>query len=376
MAKAPAIGFVEPMKALGVTSVPPGAWRCEIKYDGYRALAGVARGQAPQLWSRNANSLAGDYPEVVAALARLKCRDALLDGEIVALDEKGRSRFQLLQQRGAAGARPAIAFYLFDILRLDGASLIGEPIERRRAVLERLLPKPAGPLRLSPVFEVEPAALLAEAGRHGLEGIVAKAAGSRYEPGRRSGAWLKCRIASEQEFVIGGYTPPEGGRTHFGALLVGYYDSGQLLYAGKVGTGFSGRILAELAGKLEPLRQDACPFANLPSAKRSRFGAPMNAAALRHIRWVRPVTVCQVRFAEWTDDGRLRHPVYLGLRKDKPATEVVREAPGVGSTGSAKASAPRARGLSPAGSDARPARAPRGRSPATAAPAVPRRARK
>ncbi|HYC69789.1 MAG TPA: non-homologous end-joining DNA ligase, partial [Opitutaceae bacterium] len=332
-----ALAFVPLMKALGVMSVPSGAWRCEIKYDGYRALAGVVRGQRPHLWSRNEKSLAADYPEIVAALAKVKCRDALLDGEIVALDAEGRSRFQLLQQRSAAGARPPIAFYIFDLLRLDGVDLTSEPLERRRAVLDRLLADPPDPLRLSPAFEVEPAQLLAEAGRLGLEGIVAKAAGSLYEAGRRSGAWLKCRIASEQEFVIGGFTPPEGGRTHLGALLVGHYDGSRLLYAGKVGTGFSDRTLAELAGLLEPLRQEACPFANLPSAKRSRFGAPMNSAALRHIRWVRPVLVCQVKFSEWTDDGRLRHPVYLGLRKDKRAEEVVREAPGVKASAGARA---------------------------------------
>lgn len=330
MAAVPAIGFVVPMKALGVTAVPPGEWTCEIKYDGYRALAAVQRGRTPRIWSRNEKSLAEDYPEIVEGLKRLDCRDALLDGEIVALDEQGRSRFQLLQQRSSAGTRPPIALYVFDLLRRDGVSLIREPIERRRAALERLLPKPLGPLRLSPVFRIPPADLLAEAGRLGLEGIVAKAAGSAYEPGRRSGAWLKCRIASEQEFVIGGFTAPEGGRAHFGALLVGHYAGGRLLYAGKVGTGFSGQTLAELSAALEPLRQTACPFADLPSAKRSRFGAPMNAAALRSIRWVRPRLVCQVKFAEWTGDGRLRHPVYLGLRADKKAAEVVREAPGVG----------------------------------------------
>lgn len=194
-------------------------------------------------------------------------------------------------------------------------------------MLERLLATPPGPIRLSPVFTVVPAQLLAEVARLGLEGIVAKAAGSLYEPGRRSGAWLKCRIASEQEFVIGGCTPPEGRRTHFGALLVGYHQGSQLRYAGKVGTGFTGRTLAELAAKLAPLRQSDCPFADLPSARRSRFGALMNAAALRRLHWVRPVLLCQVKFAEWTDDGRLRYPVYLGLRADKRATDVVREAP-------------------------------------------------
>ena len=303
-----------------------GAWRCEIKFDGYRALAGVQRGRAPRLWSRNEKSLAEDYPEVVAALAKLPCRDALIDGEVVALDASGRSHFQLLQQRAVAEARPPICYYAFDLVQLDGRSLRDEPIEVRRAALDKLFAKAPEPLRLSTVFTVAPAELLREAKRLGLEGIVAKAAGSAYESGRRSGAWLKCRISSEQEFVIGGYTPPEGSRTHFGALLVGYYAGGKLMYAGKVGTGFDRRKLGELHARFVPRARANCPFANLPATNRPRFGEAMNAAAMRRVHWLKPDLVCQVRFSEWTGDGRLRQPVFLGLRKDKRATEVVREA--------------------------------------------------
>jgi bifunctional non-homologous end joining protein LigD len=318
--------FIEPMKALGVTAIPAGDWRCEIKFDGYRALAGLQRGHVPRLWSRNQKSLAADYPEVVAALRKLKCRDALIDGEVVALDAKGRSHFQLLQQRAAAEARPPLFYYAFDLLQLDGRSLRDEPIEARQAALARLLTRAPAQLRLSTVFTVAPEKLLHEAARLGLEGIIAKAARSTYEPGRRSGAWLKCRIASEQEFVIGGYTPPEGGRTHFGALLVGYYADGKLMYAGKVGTGFDRRKLAELHARFEKRRRATCPFANLPATNRPRFGEAMNAATMRRVHWLKPDLVCQVRFSEWTQDGRLRQPVFLGLRKDKAAREVVREA--------------------------------------------------
>ncbi len=321
-------GFVQPMKALGVTAIPAGEWHSEIKFDGYRALAVLVRGEPPQLWSRNRLSFADDYPELVAAFRKLRCRDALIDGEIVALDEKGRSHFQLLQQRGGE-SRPPIYYYAFDLLQLNGRSFLSEPIEARRAALERLLTKPPDKIRLSATFDVSPAQLLKEAGRLGLEGIVAKSAGSLYEPGRRSGAWLKCRISSEQEFVIGGYTPPEGGRHYFGALLIGYYDDGKLLYAGKVGTGFDEKSLGELHRIFQRRRRTKCPFANLPATGRSRFGRPMNAAAMREVHWLRPELVCQVRFAEWTQGGQLRHPVFLGLRKDKPAREVVREAPGV-----------------------------------------------
>lgn len=314
------------MKALGVTAIPAGDWRCEIKFDGYRALAGVHRGSPPRLWSRNEKSLAADYPEVVAALRQLRCQDALIDGEVVALDAKGRSHFQLLQQRAAAEARPPIHYYAFDLLQLDGRSLRDEPIEVRQAALAKLFAKAPPPVRLSAVFVVPPEELLREAGRLGLEGIVAKAAGSLYEAGRRSGAWLKCRISSEQEFVIGGYTPPDGTRTHFGALLIGYYADGKLLYAGKVGTGFGQRKLAELHARFQRLERKDCPFANLPATNRPRFGTPMNAAAMRRVHWLKPELVCQVRFAEWTEGGNLRHPVFIGMRKDKAAKEVVREA--------------------------------------------------
>jgi bifunctional non-homologous end joining protein LigD len=169
--------------------------------------------------------------------------------------------------------------------------------------------------------------LFEQARKLGLEGIVAKAAGSRYEAGRRSGAWLKCRISSEQEFVIGGFTPPDGSRQYFGALLLGYYRGKELLYAGKVGTGFDVKRLAELHARMTARTRPTCPFANLPATGRSRFGQTMNAAAMASVHWLRPELVCQVRFSEWTSDGRLRHPVYVGLRKDKSARDVVREAP-------------------------------------------------
>jgi bifunctional non-homologous end joining protein LigD len=318
--------FIPPMKALGVDEVPAGAWLSEIKFDGYRALGILQRGQPPRLWSRNEKPLEPDYPEIAAALAQLRCRDAIIDGEIVALDAQGRSHFQLLQQREVAEARPPICYYVFDLLRLDGRSYVNEPIERRRAALENLLKKPPAGVRLSAAFDAPPASLFAQAQKLGLEGIVVKAAGSLYEPGRRSGAWLKCRISSEQEFVIGGYTPPDGARQYFGALLLGYYRGKELIYAGKVGTGFDVKRLAELHGKMAARTRSGCPFANLPASGRSRFGQTMNAAAMARVHWLRPELVCQVRFSEWTSDGRLRHPVFVGLRRDKSARDVVREA--------------------------------------------------
>lgn len=317
--------FVEPMKALGVSAIPPGPWLTELKFDGYRCLGLVSGGQA-SLWSRNRRELSEHYPELVAALRRLPCRSAVLDGEIAALDEKGRSRFQLLQRRDAAAGRPPIVYYLFDLLRRDGESLLARPIEERKVQLKRLLQGASPVLRLSAVLPSPPERVLAEAAKHGLEGVVLKRPGSVYEPGRRSGAWVKKRISLDQEFVIGGFTPPGGSRTHFGAILVGYWDAhGALHYAGKVGTGFNAKLLASLHRKFLAHAQEACPFAGLPQARKPRYGPGMTRAAMREVTWLKPRLVAQIKFSEWTGEGHLRQPVFLGLREDKRAAEVVRE---------------------------------------------------
>ncbi|MDO8540986.1 MAG: non-homologous end-joining DNA ligase [Opitutaceae bacterium] len=318
--------FIPPMKALSVDAVPAGDWRLEIKLDGYRAIA-VLNDGAVELWSRNYKPLTADYPEVVAALRSLRLSNGVIDGEIVALDEGGRSRFQLLQQRDLSPKRSPIVYYVFDLLHHDGRSLVRLPLEERQGALQALVGKGTPALRFSPVFETTPDKLLDEVRRRGLEGIIAKAAGSLYEPDRRSGAWLKCKVHGEQEFVIGGFTPPKNSRPHFGAILVGYYANGEFMYAGKVGSGFDHALLGSLHREFLKRRIDECPFANLPMSRKSRFGAGMNRSAMREVTWVRPELVCQVRFTEWTEDGMLRHPVFLGLRTDKRAREVVREAP-------------------------------------------------
>lgn len=323
------------MKALSVDAVPAGEWRVEVKLDGYRAVAVINDGRV-ELWSRNHKPLDADYPEVVAALEKLPCANAVLDGEVVALDEQGRSRFQLLQGRGL-GERPRIAYYVFDLLHHDGRSLLGEPLETRQAQLAELVGKRAGVLRVSPVFDAEPAAMLEAVRQQGLEGIIAKRARSLYEPDRRSGTWLKCKVQGEQEFVIGGFTPPKNSRPYFGALLVGYYARGRLMYAGKVGSGYSHTRLRELHAEFLKRRIDACPFVNLPTPRTSRFGGGMTAGMMREVTWVAPELVAQVRFTEWTEEGMLRHPVFLGLRKDKTAREVVRE---TGPGGAATEAAP------------------------------------
>jgi bifunctional non-homologous end joining protein LigD len=321
--------FIPPMKALSVDQVPSGKWRLEIKLDGYRAEAVINHG-AVELWSRNHKLLTADYPEVVTALEALRCENAVIDGEVVALDAEGRSRFQLLQGRGLPGARPHIVYYAFDLLHLDGQSLVDRPIEERQDALKQLVPKTHPLLRSSPVFEMAPEKLLEAVRQQGLEGVIAKRPGSLYEPDRRSGTWLKCKVHGEQEFVIGGYTPPKNTRPYFGALLVGYYHRGDLIYAGKVGSGYNHALLKSLYGEFQKRRLDACPFANLPTPRRPRFGTGMTAGEMRKVTWVKPELVCQVRFTEWTSDGLLRHPVFLGLRRDKSARDVVRETAPIG----------------------------------------------
>ncbi len=321
--------FITPMKALGTEQVPKGRWRCEIKFDGYRAVAVLNAGKV-ELWSRNHKPLDAAYPEVAAALARVKCRNAVLDGEIVALDATGRSRFQLLQGRDL-GERPLIVFYLFDIMHLDGRSTVGLPLEERQQLLLQLLKTPKHPLQLSTWFDdVEPGDFMEAAREQGLEGIIAKQHASPYEAGQRSGAWLKCKVHGEQEFVIGGFTPPQRSRPFFGAILIGYYQGGELLYAGKVGTGFNYALLESLHGEFLKRKREECPFANLPMEQKPRFGRGMTRGEMKKVTWIKPELVAQIKFAEWTHDGILRQPVFLGLRTDKAAKEVRREAGAVG----------------------------------------------
>jgi bifunctional non-homologous end joining protein LigD len=316
--------FVEPMKAKLVGSMPPGDWIYEIKFDGYRALA-LRGGSETQILSRNQKDLGSKFPEVKDSIAALDVQDAIIDGEIVALDEKGRSSFQLLQSFDMGEQRPPIFFYAFDLLWLNGKNLQNLPIEERKAKLEELLKKPPGVIRYSVSFTRDIPELLDRAHKLGLEGLIGKRCGSRYEAGKRTGAWIKVKLHQEQEFVIGGYTEPEGSRKYFGALLVGFYESKNLKFGGRVGTGFSDKLLRSLYSELQKIRVDTCPFYNLPAVGRSRWDQGLTVAEMRRCRWVKPVMVCQIKFTEWTRDDRLRQPVFLGIREDKKADEVVRE---------------------------------------------------
>ena len=317
--------FIEPMKATLLNEPPAGAdWIYELKFDGYRALA-MKNGNSVRLFSSNAKDFTKRFPEIAEGISSLPARGAILDGEIVALDAEGRSSFQLLQAIELGEERPPIAFYAFDLLSLDGVKCLDQPLRSRRERLATLLRGAEEPIRYSAAIKGDPRRLLQEIARRGLEGIIGKERDSVYEPGRRSRAWIKLKCLHEQEFVIGGYTPPEGTRQHFGALLVGYYEKEALRFAGKVGTGFNEALLKSLHRKMQALSREACPFAGMPGTTRSRWSKSIGSPETLH--WVEPRIVCQLRFTAWTHDGKLRHPVFLGVREDKDAREVVRERP-------------------------------------------------
>lgn len=325
--KAVKLEFITPMKATLVAEPPAeGEWLYELKFDGYRALA-LKIGEEVQLLSSNAKDFSARFAEIAEAVAALPSRTAIFDGEIVALDEEGRSSFQMLQTLETGEERPPLAFYIFDLLHHDGADLRDKPLHERRRQLSALLKRAAEPLRYSAEIRGDPQRLLDEVWQRGLEGIIGKERDSRYEPGRRSHSWIKLKCVAEQEMVIGGYTPPEGTRKHFGALLVGYYRGKDLQFAGKVGTGFDTASLKSLHQKMRALHRATCPFANLPEKQQGRWRQNITPREMKRCHWITPALVCQVRFGEWTRDGKLRQPVFLGLREDKEAREVVRETP-------------------------------------------------
>ena len=223
------------------------------------------------------------------------------------------------------GRKSPIYLYAFDLLQLDGKSLIGLPLEARKNVLEKLCAGAGEPIRYSGAIGNDAKRLLEEVKRRGLEGIIGKQRDSAYEPGRRSGAWIKLKCANEQEFVIGGYTPPQGARKHFGAILVGYYDDNKLVFAGKVGTGFTAKSLSILHKKFLKEARDDCPFVDLPSKQNGQWVQGITPSMMKKMHWVNPKFVAQIKFVEWTRDGKLRAPVFLALREDKKPTDVVRE---------------------------------------------------
>jgi bifunctional non-homologous end joining protein LigD len=311
------IEFFEPMLACAVTELPTDhrRWTFEIKLDGYRCLAGKD-GRAVKLWSRRGNLYNREFPGIARACAALPS-NVLLDGEIVALDEQGRASFNLLQHRRSKAS--AIRFYAFDLLVYDGRNTMGLELLERRRLLARALARSGGDVQSLETLDVDPAELLRAAKELGLEGIVAKRKDSRYEPGRRSGAWVKYRINKGQELVIGGYTRGNP----FDALIVGYYQDGNLRFAGKVRNGFVPHLRREVASRFKPLETDTCPFVNLPEKKRTAWA--LTADEMKKCVWLEPKLVAQIEFTEWTPDKHLRHATFAGLRDDKEPRDVVLE---------------------------------------------------
>ena len=296
---------------------PPsgGEWLHEIKYDGYRIGARVRKGRV-SLYTRNGNDWTAAFPEVADVVGTLGLDDGLIDGEVAVVLPDGRTSFQALQNTGAGANRGTLVYFVFDLLRLNGQNLGSLPLEERKARLKKLVGgRSTGRIRFSEHIEGNGEAFFAEACRAGLEGIVSKRRDHPYRAGRHGG-WVKTKCVQRQEFVVGGFTDPEGLRAGIGALLIGYYEADRLVFCGKVGTGFTHKLALELRARLERIEQKTCPFTPPPAG---RLG--------RNAHWVKPELVCEVVFTEWTTDGKIRHPSFQGLRADKDPKEITREKP-------------------------------------------------
>jgi bifunctional non-homologous end joining protein LigD len=308
-------GSYRPQLATLVKEAPAGeGWIHEVKYDGYRIGCFVDGGDV-RLISRNGNDWTDKFPEVVEAAKQLDIKSALLDGEVAILLDDGKTSFQKLQNAFSGGSRSGLVYFVFDLLHLDGEDLTRLPLDRRKDALSRILGRrgASGRIRFADHVPGGGDAVLREACRLGLEGIVSKRTDQPYRPGRNDG-WVKTKCVRRQEFVVGGFTEPEGARAGLGALLAGVYDSGKLRFAGKVGTGFTQKSALDLRRRLDGIEQRECPFDPPPAGRLGRVA-----------HWVKPQLVAEVAFSEWTADGRVRHPSFQGLRSDKRPAEVVAE---------------------------------------------------
>lgn len=307
------------MVARLVETLPEGEqWIYEVKLDGYRALL-IKSGDRIQIRSRNNHDLTAAYPGIASAARRLSAEHVVIDGEIVAVDRAGRPSFQALQNRGSHAAH-SIVFYAFDLLHVDGRDVRREPLEARKAMLPPIV---AGSgILLSIPLPGTAEQVVAAVRRLGLEGVVAKRRSSRYDAALRSEAWLKLKLDRQQEFVVGGYRPGDLG---VDSLLVGFYDSGALRFAGKVRAGFTPHTRRDVFARLRPLHASRCPFVDLPNSTISRWGGGVTAEQMSEMQWLKPKLVAQIRFVEWTDDAHLRHAAFLGIREDKIARDVTRE---------------------------------------------------
>jgi len=296
-------------------------WVHEIKYDGYRMHARLDRGEV-RLLTRTGLDWTDKYPAVASALAQLPATAAYLDGELCGVRPDGVTSFSMIQSASDGGTAASLVFFAFDLLYLDGEPIAPLPLIERKERLRQLLADVDPRLHYSDHQEGSGPEFHAQACRIGLEGIVSKRADAAYAPGNR-GLWVKAKCLNRDEFVVVGWTDPEGSRPYLGSLLLGYYtESGELIYAGRAGTGMGATELERVHERVQPLAIDTMPLDRAPP-RDSRFGSPLQ---LSRVHWVRPELVVEVTFLNWTDDGLLRQVVYQGLREDKPARHVRRSA--------------------------------------------------
>ena len=317
---APLPQFVPFQLSQPVEKPPAGPqWVHEIKLDGYRMAARIDNGRV-QLLTRTGLDWTAKYPSAAAALANLNVKSAYLDGELCGVDEAGLPSFAHTQAATDGERGVHLVYYAFDLLHLAGWDVSSLPLVRRKELLEPLVANKPG-LQFNGHDTGDGELILQHAGKLGFEGVVSKTIDAPYAPGNR-GLWRKAKALNRQEFVVVGWSDPEGSRPHLGALLLGYYtDEGKLIYAGRVGTGMPDKVLADLRRRLEPLARAKPPLSVLPPRK-TRFGSPL---VLSRVHWVEPKLVVEITYLTWTADNLLRHTIYVGLREDKPAEQVRRE---------------------------------------------------
>ena len=293
----------------------------KIKLDGFRMFARIERGRV-QLLTRTGLDWSDKYPGLVEALAKVAAKTAYLDGELCGMGEDGLPSFSQTQAASDGSRGVRLVYFAFDLLHLDGRDIASLPLIERKAFLEPLFAAIPG-LQFNGHKTGDGELIKRHAGQLGHEGVVSKMINAPCTPGNR-GLWRKSKCLSRQEFVVVGWTDPEGSRPHLGALLLGYYDDdGELIYAGRVGTGMPAKVLADLRRRLDPLARSGSPL-SAPPPRETRFGSPL---VLSRVYWVKPQLVAEITYLTWTEDGLLRQTVYVGLRSDKPAAEVRRELP-------------------------------------------------